>query len=299
VTPEWDVFVNAGYVSKVPIFDQVINDQNGTKIDDPKNEKILSFEGGINGNLMNKMLNVKLNYYYTNWKDRGESRGVRNADGSDGLVYLSGVASIHTGAEFEAAFQPVRFARLDAAASYAYWYYSDDVSGSYVSDFSTGASTNFNFYLKNLKVGDAPQVQLAVAGTIFPIQGMTAQIIWKYNAKHYASFDPFSRTQAYFAGEQSWETPAYSLFDLHFSYDIPVNVIGFDVTLFAHVFNLFDEIYVQDAVDNSQYNGYYANNPDRNADGKLNNADGMHTADDAEVFLGLPRSFNFGFTVRL
>lgn len=299
INPEWDVFVNGGYVSKVPIFDQVINDQNGSKIADPKNEKILSFEGGVNASLLNKVLNLKANFYYTTWKDRGESQGVRNADGSDGLVYLSGVGSLHSGVELEVAFQPIRYARLDAAASFANWKYTENVSGSYVSDFSTGATTNFNFYLKDLKVGDAPQTQFAVAGSVFPISGMTAQIVWKYNSNHYANFDPFSRTQAYFAGEQSWKTPSYSLFDLHFSYDIPVSVVGFDVSLFAHVFNLLDEVYVQDAVDNSQYNGYYTNNPDRNGDGRLNNEDGMHTADDAEVFLGLPRSFNFGFSVRL
>ncbi len=299
INTEWDVFVNGGYVSKVPIFDQVINDQNGSKVADPLNEKILSFEAGINASLLNKMLNLKLNGYYTSWKDRGESQGVLNADGSDGLVYLSGVSSLHTGVEFEAAFQPIKYARLDAAASFANWKYTENVSGSYVSDFSTGTSTSYTYFLKDLKVGDAPQTQFAVAASVFPIQGMTAQIVWKYNANHYARFDPFSRTQAYFEGEQSWRTPSYSLFDMHFSYDIPVSVVGFDVTLFAHVFNLLDELYVQDAVDNSQYNGYYTNNADRDGDGRLNVNDGQHTADDAEVFLGLPRSFNFGFAVRL
>ena len=134
---------------------------------------------------------------------------------------------------------------------------------------------------------------------MFPIKGMTAQLVWRYNASNYAKFDPLSRTTAYFEGEQSWLTPSYSLVDLHFSYDIPVNVTGFDVTLFAHVFNLLDELYIQDAVDNSQYNGYYSNNTDRNGDGKLNYEDGQHSADDAEVFLGLPRSFNFGLSIKL
>jgi hypothetical protein len=53
------------------------------------------------------------------------------------------------------------------------------------------------------------------------------------------------------------------------------------VRLFANVFNLFDATYIQDAVDNSRYNDF----------------DGDHDADDAEVFLGLPRSFNFGLRV--
>ncbi|MDZ7776661.1 MAG: hypothetical protein U5L09_14140 [Bacteroidales bacterium] len=48
-----------------------------------------------------------------------------------------------------------------------------------------------------------------------------------------------------------------------------------------HIFNLLDEVYVQDATDNSRYNGF----------------DGDHDADDAEVFLGLPRMINAGIRV--
>jgi hypothetical protein len=53
------------------------------------------------------------------------------------------------------------------------------------------------------------------------------------------------------------------------------------MTLTGHLFNALDAVYVQDAVDNSQYNGW----------GK------SHLASDAEVFLGTPRYFNLGLTV--
>ncbi len=39
-----DVFFNGGYVSKVPIFDQVIDDGTGVKAEDPDNEKFTNFE---------------------------------------------------------------------------------------------------------------------------------------------------------------------------------------------------------------------------------------------------------------
>ena len=48
-----------------------------------------------------------------------------------------------------------------------------------------------------------------------------------------------------------------------------------------NVFNLFDNTYIQDAVDNSRFNGF----------------DGDHDADDAEVFLGYLRSVNFGIQI--
>jgi outer membrane receptor protein involved in Fe transport len=71
--------------------------------------------------------------------------------------------------------------------------------------------------------------------------------------------------------------------DFHAGYNLRVG--GVNATIFANVFNLLDEVYIQDAVDNSSFNAY-------DADGK------SHAADDAEVFLGLPRNVNFGVTVR-
>ena len=54
-----------------------------------------------------------------------------------------------------------------------------------------------------------------------------------------------------------------------------------DVRVFANVYNLFDTVYVQDAVDNSRFNAF----------------DKDHDADDAEVFLGYPRNLNIGFQI--
>ena len=59
-----------------------------------------------------------------------------------------------------------------------------------------------------------------------------------------------------------------------------------DVTVFAHVFNLVNALYVQDATDNSSYNAW-------TGDGK------NHKADDAEIFPGLPTAFNIGFSAAL
>ena len=51
----------------------------------------------------------------------------------------------------------------------------------------------------------------------------------------------------------------------------------------GHIFNALDAVYVQDAVDNSQYNGY---------------GDKLHlgTPHNAEVFLGTPRYANIGIS---
>jgi iron complex outermembrane recepter protein len=289
LTEEWDVFANAGYVSKVPIFDQVINDVNGTKVADPKNEKFVSFEAGVNSKLFQNQLTLKLNGYYTLWSDRAQSINVLNADGTDGLVRLDGINSTFAGIELEAAYQPLQYARFDAAFSQGFWTYTDDVSGSYIPDFSDPNSVEeYNYYIKDLKVGDAPQTQVVLSFTVFFPTGLQTQIVWRYYDNYYADFDPFSRSDENDRA-QVWKVPSYNIFDLHALYRIPGEVAGLDVSVFGHVFNLFNELYVEDATDNSQFNGYKVG-------GQYYES---HSASSAEVYLGLPVSFNAGFRIGL
>ena len=53
---------------------------------------------------------------------------------------------------------------------------------------------------------------------------------------------------------KSWRVPAYGIFDLNASYDIPFEIRGAKPTIILNVRNLLDEVYVQDATDNSRYN---------------------------------------------
>lgn len=283
VSQDVDVFGNVGYISKVPIFDDLINDRTGTKAKDPKNERYTSFEGGVNYRAMGGRAVVKTNFYYTIWKDKSNTVGVVNADGSEGIIFLQGTDLIHTGVELEGSYQPNRYLRIDGAASVANWKYTDDVSGVY-KDYSGGGANDipFDFYVKDIKDGDAPQTQFSVAGSVFPIRGLMTQVSFRYYTNHYAQWDPFSRTDPN-DRTQSWKAPSYSVIDLHAAYDVPLNFRGVNLQFFLHVFNLLDQEYIQDAVDNSRYNGF----------------DGDHDADDAEVFFGLPRSFNLGLVVGL
>lgn len=294
------LYFNGGYVSEVPIFDQVISDVDGKFVQDQTNDKFLSFELGTRSTLADNIVALNANVYYTQWTDRSTDRLIEDVTtGEERLIRLQGLDSRHMGVELDAAIQPERFIRFDAAFSYGIWKYTDDVSGTYIIDFATGASENYNFYIKDLKVGDAPQMQGMAAVTVIPVSGLRAQLMWRYYDNYYADFDPFSRSTTVGRGEQVWQIPSYSLLDLHFSYNIPAKVAGAGVTLFAHVFNLFNELYVEDAVDNSQFNGYYGNDTDRNGDGSVNNLDGRHQADDAEIYPGLPTTFNLGFSLTL
>ena len=293
--PEWSVYANGGLVSKVPIFDGVIDDVSGILIDNPTNETFTSFEAGTRFRSLNRQLSLDANIYFTQWNDRSEREFARDffGEGQDALIAIRGMDARHMGVEVEAAYQPSDYMRFDGSLSLGDWVYTDDVQGSYRAEDRQSASLDYTFYVKDLYVGDAPQFQAAYALSVFPTGGLYMRLVGKTFGKHYADYDPFSRTTDADAGVQSWSPPGYTVFDFHVSYRLSDDLaapFGGNVQLFLHGFNIMDEIYIQDATDNSQYNAY--RDDGERAAGRKN-----HMADDAEVFLGYPRSFNFGFQI--
>ncbi|MCW8997016.1 MAG: TonB-dependent receptor, partial [Psychromonas sp.] len=295
-TNDVQLYFNGGYVSQVPIFDQVISDVDAKFVENQTNNKFLSFELGTRTTFANNRVALNANLYYTQWMDRSTDRLIEDVNtGEERLIRLQGIDSRHMGFELDAAAQPVKWIKFDAAFSYGMWEYTDDVNGTYIIDFATGQSEQYRFFIKDLKVGDAPQMQLSAAVTLIPVPGLQAQLVWRLYDNYYSDFDPFSRIDSVEVMEnggkapQVWQVPSYNIFDLNFSYYIPAKVAGANVVLFAHVFNIFNELYVQDAVDNSQYNGYTGNDEEL----------GTHRADDAEIYPGLPTTFNLGFSITL
>jgi iron complex outermembrane recepter protein len=157
------------------------------------------------------------------------------------------------------------------------------------------SATVYNYYIKNLKVSDQPADAIRLRCVPYADRGVWLQFQGRTNYNDYAAFDPFGRTDPTDRG-QSWKVPGSSLFDVHGTYRIsnllPV-LQGGDVRLFGSVLNLFNTLYVQDATDNSSFNGFYQCTPNYRPCA----ADPGHDAQAAEVYLGLPRTFNAGFEV--
>ena len=280
ITSLFNVYGNAGLVSKVPIFDAVINDQTGDVVDNKGNEDFTSLEAGVSTQLLDGQLNLKGNFYYTTWKNRTVTQSDYDIISDDeGIIVLTGMDAQHSGIEFEGAYQPISMLRLDAAVSIGNWKNTSDANALY-KDYGDKPDTSFSIYVKDLKTGDAPQTQFALAASVLPVPGLLLQGVVKYYANHYANWNSIDRTDPT-DRTQSWKTPSYSLIDFHAAYDLPFGFSGMKLKLFAHVFNALDAEFIQDALDNSEYNSW----------------DKDHDADDAEVFMGLPRTFNIGLSL--
>ena len=273
----WKVYSNYAEINKVPNFDGAINDYDGSVYTNPKLERYLSREYGIVNHFDSGFF--RLNYYNTDWLDRSRSIGVQNADGSDGYVYLSGIDAKHSGIEGELDLLVNDMINFKTSIAINDWRYQSNPSGFY-NDYSEEGLVEYTYYLKGLKVGNQPQYQHSFSLGLNPIRNMKVDLTSNYYGEHYADWDPFDRTDASDT-RQSWRIPDYHMLDLHFAYAITNNI-----QINGHVFNLLDHVYVLEAVDNSSYNAY-------GDDGK------NHSANDAEVFLGLPRRFNISLSYSL
>ncbi len=280
-----DIWVNFGLIDKAPIFDQVIQDWDAKMSTDPSNEKFTAFEIGLNTNSNDGTMAAKLNFYSTTWSDRIATRTVTNIDGDDDIIYLTGINQNHTGIEAEFSAQLNEMFRVDVGAGLGNWLYTEDATGTYRD--SDGSDASYSYALKDLKVGDMPQASLALGLTASPIEDSKVQLLYRHYALHYSNWSPTSRE--FSSGDTpdrmpSWRSPAYGILDLNASYKLPFELSGARAEMFLNVRNLLDAVYVQDATDNSRYNAQ----PFR-----VNN----HQANAAEVYLGLPTSFNLGLKV--
>lgn len=219
------------------------------------------------------------NYYLTDRRDRSFTRGVDQPNGDEGLINISGLDQMHTGVELETSYKPNNWVRLDVSGSYNLWEYQSDVSATYLADQGDpNSATDLNLYLDGLKVGNAPQAQLAYVLGLQPTDNFDVQVVGTSFYRHWSDFDPINRDDPNDRA-QTWQAPNYTVFNLHLNYTLDNILEG--STLFLNLFNVLDETYIQDSVDNSRFNGF----------------DQDHDADDAEVFLGLPRRYNFGIRV--
>ena len=282
-------FANVGYVQKPPILDNVIA-YDGTVSTDPDNEKFTSTE--IGGEYRSESVAIKGSYYNTKWNDRNLTKSVTTGQGDSGdtdIIYLTGVNQSHSGVEVESKIALHEMVDLDVAVSIGDWYFDGDAKGDYQEmeyneegQIIGQTSTEYEYALNNLKVGDMPQTSYVGGLTVKPIDGLRVQGLYRWYDNHYADWSPDSREVDGDADRaQVWKSPSYGKLDLHLSYKLP-EIAGLNMTLSGHVFNALDDVYVQDAVDNSKYNGY---------------GDKLHLAHNAEVFLGTPRHFNLGLSV--
>ena len=242
------LFGNFGLTTITPAMDKVVDEDYGTLNVDYKPEKANFFDFGARFKQMNGMLTGGINYYMVDWKDRAIRRGVQDPTTPDAFVNITGMNQNHSGIEYTFAYKPMDMLRFDLRGHFSDWKYSNNVNAKYRAD-RTGstAETEYNLYLKDLKVGGAPQTQIAFLATVYPMKNAFVSLEVEQRDNYYGDFSPTNRNRAEDEGRQAYKLDALMLMNLHAAYSL--NAAGRDWSLGMNVSNLSDKeyySYVQD-----------------------------------------------------
>ena len=270
-----NIFVNAGYYSKQPLFDAVylnfVNELNP----DLRNEKILGLEAGYGLNLGD--FRAKFNLYRTSWKDRFISIGIETPTGDEGNANIAGVEQVHQGVEIEADYRASDVVSFRAMLSLGDWEYSGNPTGQALDDDRNVIDPDVTLYLDNVKVGDAAQFTSNLEMTVRPINNL------RLSANLYTA----SRLYAFLSAEDfdspdnngSLRLPSYSLFDFGAYYSFGIG--GEDtISIAANMNNVFDKEYISESLTN-----YFPGDQ-----GSTDTYNGINTAN--KVFFGFGRTWN-------
>ncbi|MFL1894600.1 TonB-dependent receptor [Aquimarina sp. 2-A2] len=274
-----NVFANAGYYSKQPLFDAVFpsfisNDVN----EDLVNEKIIGVELGYGVRFSSFRANFNL--YRTSWEDRFENVSTTfDINGTEvrGSANILGIKQVHSGLEFDFSYKPVDQLSLNGQFSYGIWEYEGNPSATYFDESNQpinvdGIPQQAVLELDGVKVGDAPQLTASLGLGYQIIKSIKLDANYRFVDKLYADFDATDVTE-----DGALELPSFGLLDAGFSYKMELSK-GKSLNFRFNMNNVLNEIYISESETNN-----FAEEGDDTYDG---------IATSNRVYFGLGRTWN-------
>ena len=307
-----NIFGNIGYYSKQPFLNSVYPNNKNFLNPNLTNEKIFGLELGYG--FRASWLNVNLNAYRTEWKDRFLRRSQQITPTGGGAAIsayanIQGITEIHQGVEFEANSKVNKVLTLTGMVAVADWYYKGNASGTLFNETNEPIDDQGNvvtsnqagirtLFLDKIKVGNAAQTTAAVGFILEPFNNFKFDGNYRYISQLYANLNVLDFSDESKAAKGALELPSYGLFDLGLSYKIPLANPKQSFTLRGNVYNLFDTYYIAQSYTNIHASDKTSNAVDAPTyEGAGQLYDGVATRN--EVFFGFGRtwsatvSFNF------
>lgn len=242
-----NVFFNAGFISRQPLFDAVFPNFANNKNLDLQNEIITSFELGYGYTSSDFDLNV--NAYTTSWGNRFVTAGISLAGGVDGSVQFDDVDSRHMGLEIEGTYRVNSNFKLRGMLSAGDWRYTNNFEGTEFDDNNTPTGRNQLLYMEDVKVGDAAQFT-----TYFEAEYKVDQFVFDLGYRFvdglYADYSLNEDDTEFFQQDNqgALQLPSYGLVDLGATYRF--DLLGKGASFRVNVNNLFDTEYIAEADTN-------------------------------------------------
>ncbi len=290
INDQQNVFFNSGYYSKQPLFGAVYPNNKSIVGANLTNEKILGIEAGYG--FRSKIWNIKLNLYYTSWKDRYQRTGDSSPTNVGGYYDFSGITEIHSGMEWELNLKPMPKLNLNAMVSIGDWNYEgNSTSNRYdVNNQPISGGTSTTLYLDGVKVGDAAQMTTSIGASYEVFTRVKMDVNYRTADNLYASIDPSKFGSQ--TNKGSLQLPSYGLMDAGFSYKMLVgknkeNSVNFRL----NVNNVLDEVYISESRTNVFADDFLSgtSGPTYASSGQTYN--GVATKN--QVYFGFGRTWNF------
>jgi iron complex outermembrane receptor protein len=285
---EWmNAFVNIGYLSRAPRFDNVISINNEIN-DDYENELINGYELGMS--YTRKKWASNLNAYYTIWGNRPVNQSIRLdhplEPGTEASVFIPSIDALHMGVEWDFAYVISPSFKFEGLATISDWTWQSEEEGDVVDQDGTliiNPETNEPFTVafdpKGVHVGDAAQLQFAGSLRYEYKKNFYLTARSTYFDKYYANFNPEDLVGPN-AGRDSWQIPGYNQLELHTGYKYKLEKTL--LSLRFSVFNVLNTKFITDAQNNDEFAAFPLSNFD---------------AASATVFFGQLRRYNVSLTI--
>ena len=226
-------YVNAGYYSRAPYFDNIYLNYTNQINPNTSNETIIGLEAGYIYEVPN--FSARVDLYRTSWADRVTSSFYVDDD----VVFFNiseGVSQLHQGVELSFSAKPQEDVpyTLKGFLSVGDWIYEGDAITRLQDEDQNVISTE-TVDVDGGKVGDAAQFSAGLGLDVDLAERLSFDTDVRFYDDLYANVG---------AVKENLELPSYHIFDMGLSYKMFVNDGTLDVRL--NVNNVFDNVYISE-----------------------------------------------------
>ena len=226
-------YVNAGYYSRAPYFDNIYLNYTNQINPNTSNETIIGFEAGYVYEVPN--FSARVDLYRTSWADRVTSSFYVDDD----VQYFNvseGVSQLHQGIELSFSAKPQEDVpyTLKGFLSVGDWIYEGDAISRVVDEDQNVISTE-TVDVDGGKVGDAAQFSAGLGLDVDLAERLSFDTDVRFYDELYANVG---------AVKENLELPNYHIFDMGLSYKMLLDSGSLNVRL--NVNNVFDNVYISE-----------------------------------------------------
>ena len=256
------VFANAGFYSRQPFFESVIDDSRYSNAwvndGDVDNEEILGFEAGYR--YETNKVRFMLDLYSTEWGNRYVAFSETDPDDNNLYYRLYDVTQKHNGIEFQLDYKIDNTSNVSVIGSFGDWNYSGTTPYKLEitdADTQVQTTTDGSLDVNEVKVGQAPQTSFGVSFDTKVSNKIyaDARINFYYDLFGFIDVEDVLNSSLGGSTYQAEELDDYNVMDLGITYKF--NLGDNNARLRANVYNLFDNEYIS---SRRQY-GYSYGNP--------------------------------------